>query len=877
MANFPTGAVTLLFTDIVGSTRLLERLGDRYADLLRDYQRLLRKAFHENDGSEIDTQGDAFFAVFPRAQDALLAAVAAQRGVLAHTWPEGVTVRVRMGLHTGNPLPTDTGYVGMEVHRAARICAAGHGGQILLSQVTRDLAINDLPSGVTLRDLGEHRLKDLTRSDHLFQIIAADLPGEFPPLKSLDVLSHNLPTQLTSFIGREREIEEIRGLLATHRLLTLTGAGGSGKTRLALQVAAEVLERFDDGVWLVELEALTDSALVPHKVASVLGIPEQPDRALNDTLADYLRPRSPLLILDNCERLLSGCAQLVKSLLQRCSNLRVLATSREALDLMGEVTYRVPSLMLPALGSLPSAESLVKYEAVRLFVERATLTDTRFTLTKTNAPAVVDVCRRLDGIPLAIELAAARVKALTTEQIARRLDDRFRLLTSGGRAALPRHQTLRATMDWSYDLLSEKERILFRRLSVFAGGWTLEAAESVCLGNGVEAFEVLDLLTQLVNKSLVVVETQNGEPRYRLLETVRQYSRELLESGEATDVRRQHREWYLQLVERVEPELLGPNQARWLEQLATEYDNLRVALQWSAESKEDWEPELRLAGALWRFWYLRGYFKEGRSWLEDVLKGSGGAPAALRAKALSGAGNLAALQGDYAVAHSHLAENLAIQKQLRDKRGVASSLNYLANVASEQGDFGSARSLLEEALAIYRELSDKWGIALLLNNLGTVLLAQDDLNSACAVLEESLVIFEELGNQHGVALALSGLGNVAHTQGDFVSARSLLARSLEIRRQLREKRGIALTLAQFAHLALAHGQVKRGVRLLAAAEALREAIGHLLPRFERMHHERSLDAARARLDEEAYALAWTEGRALTPEQAIEYALAVETG
>ncbi len=632
MASLPTGTVTFLFTDIEGSTRLLQQLGDHYPDVLAEYRRLLRSVSQEKGGQEVDTQGDSFLIAFPRAKDALGSAVEAQRSIVSNQWPQEVSIRVRMGLHTGEPLRAETGYVGMDVHRAARICAAGHGGQILLSAATRILVEDDLPNGVSFRDLGEHRLKDLAHPQHLFQAVATDLPADFPPLKSLDVVSTNLPVQLTSFVGREREMTEVKRLLPTARLLTLTGTGGAGKTRLALHVAADVLEEFPNGVWLVELAALSDPALVPHTIASALRIREASGSPMLATLLDYLQYKKLLLMLDNCEHLIEACAHLAEAMLRACPDLRILATSREPLGVPGELAWRVPSLSLPEPGWLPSPETLMKYGAVRLFIERAAVGQPTFTLTPQNSVPVATVVQRLDGIPLAIELAAARVQGLSVEQIARRLDDLFRLLTRGSRTSPPRHQTLQGVLDWSYHLLSEAEQMVLRRLAVFAGGWTLEAAEEVC-GGGVE-FDVLDLLTQLVFKSLVLMDERGGEVRYRFLETVRQYSwNKLSSSGEIAKLRERHRDSSLRLVERAEVELQGPNQRMWLERLETEHDNLRAALEWSLTEGGGAEPGLRLAGCLWRFWHERGYWSEGRRWLEAALERSSTSTAS-RAKAL---------------------------------------------------------------------------------------------------------------------------------------------------------------------------------------------------------------------------------------------------
>ncbi|MBI3998211.1 MAG: adenylate/guanylate cyclase domain-containing protein, partial [Armatimonadetes bacterium] len=552
MPRVPTGTVTFLFTDIEGSTRLLHHLGDtRYAQVLADHRRLLRAAFAAGGGDEIETQGDGFLVAFQSARDAILTTVAAQRAVGSHPWPEGAAVRVRMGLHTTEAASTgEVQYAGLGIHRAARICSVGWGGQILLSRITAGLIESDLPEGAGLRDLGEHRLKDLQRPEQIYQLFHPDLPADFPPLRSMTTFTTNLPIQLTSFIGREHEIDELTRALRTARLLTLTGSGGVGKTRLALQVAAEMLEEFLGGVWLVELAGLSDPSFVPQAVASTLGAREKPGRPPAETLVEHLASSSVLLLLDNCEHVLSACGHLADRLLRRCPNVRIMATSQQGLGISGEFTYRVPSLASPDLQRVPSVEDLARYEAVRLFVERAVYRQPRFQLTDRNASAVAQVCHRLDGIPLAIELAVARLNGLSVEQIATRLDDRFRLLTGGSRTALPRQQTLKGAIDWSYSLLSEKEQALLRRLSVFAGGCSLETAEAVCAGAGIDTDEILDLLTGLVEKSLVVAERRESEHRYRLLETVRRYGLDRLrEAGEVADVHRRHLAWFLALAE----------------------------------------------------------------------------------------------------------------------------------------------------------------------------------------------------------------------------------------------------------------------------------------------------------------------------------------
>ena len=800
----PTGTVSFLFTDIEASTRLLQHLGDGYVDVLAQYQRLLRSTVGERGGQVVDTQGDALFVAFARARDALVAAIEVQRAIHGFSWPEDTSILVRMGLHTGEPLSAATGYVGMDVHRAARICVAGHGGQILLSMVTRELIADDLPEGVSLQDLGEHRLKDLARPQHLFQVVAPGLRANFPPLKSLDSLPNNLPIQLTSFIGREREMSEVKRLLATTRLLTLTGAGGAGKTRLLLQVAAELLEEFIDGVWLVDLASLSQPDLVPQTVASAVSLREQPGCQMIETLSDFLRRKSLLLLLDNCEHLVSACAQVTHTLLRACPCLRILATSRERLGVAGETAWRVPSLSLPDPQRLPSLECLTEYEAIRLFLERAVAVLPTFAATNQNAQWIAGICHQLDGMPLAVELAAARVNTLSPEQIATRLGGRFRLLTGGSRTDLPRHQTLRGAMDWSYDLLSEKEKVLLRRLSVFAGGWTLEAAEEVCSGEGLEAHEVLDLLAHLVEKSLVVAE-QPRSARYRLLETVRQYARErLLEAGESDELRARHRDSFNRQAEAPEPTLDA-----WLQRIETEHDNMRAVLEWSRE-KGDTETILRLANALDTFWNRRGYWREGRQWLELALARTSGVDSSLRARALYSVGTLAWLRGDISSV-VYLEESLALRRELEDKEGMAASLDMLGIAAYRQGDYTKAVELLEQSLTLRREQGRKEPFTLYL--LGIVARIRGDYELAEALGGEALDLSREMGRKRGSGLSLDSLGLLACCRCDYKQARALCEEGLALFRATGDKFGIAGSLNSLALVAFGQCDYNRAVAL----------------------------------------------------------------
>ena len=829
MSVAPTGTVTFLFTDIEGSTRLWEQHPDAMRPALARHEDLLRGCIEQQDGYVFKTVGDAFCAAFPTANQALEAALAAQLALTAKPWETQTPLRVRMALHTGATEERGGDYFGQPLNRVARLMAAGHGGQTLLSEVTQALVRDALPPNASLRDLSRHRLKDLGQPEQVFQLLHPALPADFPPLRSLDspTLPNNLPQQPTSFIGREKQVEEVKALLAGTPLLTLTGAGGSGKTRLSLHVAADLLD--GDGVWLVELAALADPALVPQAVANVLGVKEQAGKSIQGTLVEALKTKRLLLVLDNCEHLIEACASLAADLLRSCPGVHLLASSREALNVTGEQIYRVPSLSLPDPKRAQTVESLSQFEAVRLFIERARAVQPSFAVTDENASAVTQVCLRLDGIPLAIELAAARVRSLSVEEVNTRLDQRFRLLTGGARNALPRQQTLRALIDWSYDLLTPPEKTLLCRLSVFAGGWTLAAAEGVCSGGAIEDFEVLDLLTGLADKSLAVYEggAEGGAGRYRLLESVRQYAGDRLgERGEAEAVQGRAASWFLALAEEAEPQLRGPEQASWLGRLEAEHDNLRASLAWEERRAEGGEDGLRLVGALWLFWWVRGHFTEGRQWLGRALaRTTPGAvgledagvweASAARAKALDGSGHLARMQGDYADARALYGGSLALSRRLGDQPRIAGSLNNLGLVASEQGDYTGARALYEESLTILRQLGGQQRIALSLINLGMVAFNRGDYAGARALYEESLTILRPLGDQQGIALSLTNLGNVAWGQGDYAGARAMFEESLTIQRQLGDQWGIAGSLINLGEVARYQGDY-------AGAQALYE-------------------------------------------------------
>ncbi len=692
---------------------------------------------------------------------------------------------------------------------------------------------------------------------------------------------NNLPLELTSFIGREREIAEVEGLLATHRLVTLTGPGGCGKTRLALAVGSALAEDFDDGTWWVGLASLSDPDLVAQSVASALGVRETPGRPLAEALADHLGPKETLLILDNCEHVIDACAALVDALLHACPNLRVLAASREALNLAGETTWLVPPLSLPDSSRPQDLGTLTDYEAVRLFVERARAVASTFSLTPENAPAVASLCRQLDGMPLAIELAASRVRALSPPQILDRLSDRFRLLTGGGRIAAPRHRTLRATMDWSHERLSEEEKVLFRRLSVFAGGWALEAAEAVCAGGGILEDEVLDLLSRLVDQSLVVVREWEGEARYRLLETVRQYAKEKLEeSGENEGVGRRHAEHFLELAETAEAALLGPEQEAWVGHLEVEHDNLRAALDWSERTGAT-EAGLRLAGALPRFWIIRGHFTEWQARLKTLLAlPEAPARSAARAKACYALGSLFYRRGNHAAgdleeARTCMEESLDIFRQVGDEVRTAAALTELGSIDTEFGEYDSARASFEESLMLQRRLGDEHGIARTTNGLGWLDFLRGEPARARPLLEESLAILRKLGDKFYLGGSVLYLGCLDCEQGNYGAARS---RFVELTRlvSFQQYRYVApLVLEAFVVLAASQDQAVHALRLAGAAAGLRRVMGWQFRLSWERYVNRRLEPAWQALGQAEGAAAWADGEMMTLEQAFTYALQEE--
>lgn len=925
MGMLPSGTVTFLFTDIEGSTKLAQEHPARMPALLARHNEILYQAIEAHNGFVFQVVGDSFCASFHKAVDALDAALTAQRQLFIEPWSPA-PLKVRMGIHTGPAhLEGDSketrysGYTTLALTQ--RIMSAGHGAQVLLSQASHDSTKGHLSEQVQLMDMGERRLKDVLRTEHLYQLSVPDLPSEFPPLNTVELYKHNLPAQLSSFIGRQNEIDEIEKSIAANRIVTLIGSGGAGKTRLCLQAGAAALDKFSDGVWLAELAPVADPALVPQILLSIFNLREDSHRSTLDILIDYLRTKTCLLLLDNCEHLIEACAQISEKLLHACPKLKILASSREALGIAGEMPYRVPSLATPNPADIPSLNQLGKVDSIRLFVERAATAKPGFSLTKENASSIVQICFRLDGIPLAIELAASRVKVLTPEQIAARLDDRFRMLTGGSRTALPRQQTLHAMIDWSYSLLSEEEKTIFRRLAVFLGGWTLEAAESVCEGED-HGTNILDLLTRLVDKSLVFIEESTGAMRYHRLETIRQYSREkFFEMEDVETIRDRHLEYYVQFAELVDENLKGRDQEIWQKRMATEQDNLRAALEWGLSRKPD--SALRIAGATNLFWTAGGYSAEGFRWTQKVMEviekipvPAGTTPEQrriARAKALCGLTRLYLSLGDNTNAKRAAEESVSLYRQSLDRRGLSFALVVLAypleflgerdraeeilqesySIARAEGDiYIQCRSLnllarvitnlhhdldlsqryVEESLRLARESGLRSQEAQACEILATIAMWRNDYTEACTRFEESARIYEEIGARFNVILEKSNLAHLERRQGNFANALEYYRETILAFRDIAQTGAVSHQLECFGFIALEENKVERALQLFAAANTLREKRGTPMTPDEELYFAEQLTSLREKMDEKQFDLAWSMGYRMTMEQAIELAL-----
>ncbi|MEO8247140.1 MAG: adenylate/guanylate cyclase domain-containing protein [Chloroflexota bacterium] len=928
MANLPQGTVTFLFTDIEGSTRLVQELGPAYRDVLERHQALLREAFGR--GVEVTTEGDSFFVAFGDAEDAIGGAVAAQRAVAGATWPGGRQLRVRMGLHTGQGVLGGDSYVGVDVHRAARIAAAGHGGQVLVSESTRALVERSLPEGVSLRDLGPHRLKDLAVPERIFQLTIPGLTDDFPALTSLSVLSTNLAKPLTSFVGRVRELDEVRALVGTQRLVTVIGTGGTGKTRLMCEAAAGLLDQWADGVWLVELAPISDADQVVPAIARAVGAREEPGRPLVDAVVDYLQAKRLLLLLDNCEHLIAPVAQLTEQLLGAAPTLSIVATSREALGVAGERLFQIPSLSVPTDDDSDPEhgpddawrDAAAASDAVRLFTARAGAALPGFALDAAGLRDVVEICRRLDGIPLAIELAAARVALLSVGDIAARLSDRFRLLTGGRRTAVPRQQTLEAAIDWSWELLTDAERRTLCRLSVFAGGWTVEAAAAVVLdpssGAGDATFDALELLGRLIAKSLVMVDRGAATTRYRQLETIRQYARErLVAAGDADELRDRHLAYFLAVAEAAAPRLTGPAMAVALRQLDPDLDNFLAAVEWGFEA--DVASALRICLAMAVYGRSRS-LSEGFEILTRAATAVDRLPDAetsiLAARLLAAAANAAWMVGSAPLGMTWADRAMRIADAAADPRARAEARNAKAMTSLFVGQEEGVLEWADEAAGIAEELGDWSSIGFIQAGISQWEAERGNVPAAAARLAVATAAANRSGSPEVIAFTALSRGRVAGFSMQLDEAREAFATAIAAYAEIEDNGLVLVARSDFAHalrhngatdealalyretlhdwmhagnrgavanqvesfaLLLVGNDSPAAVRLLAAATAAREAADAPMLSFEQAEFDGATARLRNDLDATEFETAWEAGRRLSLDEAVTLALATTAG
>lgn len=911
--------MTFLMTDVEGSTRLWEQQREEMATALAAHDRILKVAIEHHGGELIKTTGDGVLARFSSATDALMAAAGIQRHLAAEEWPTHEPIRVRVAVHTGLAQARQGDFFGPALNRTARLLAIGHGGQVLASSATAELTRDDLGNGLTLIDQGEHRLRDLDRPERVFQLVGSGLTASFPPLRSEARRRTNLPAQLTTFVGRRQELADLRELVRSHRLVTLVGVGGTGKTRLMLELAAELVDRFDDGVWLVELAGVTDAQLVVGQIARSLGLENEPGRPTIDTLTDFLRDKTALVLLDNCEHLIAASATAAQQLSAACPGLTLIATSREALGIAGEVAFHVPSLGLP---DEPRFGEIGASEAVQLFVERATAVLPTFSLSQANAEAVAAICRRLDGIPLAIELAASRVTVLSVDEIRERLGDRFRLLTGGSRSALPRQQTLQALIDWSWNLLPADDQRLLARLSVFAGGWTLDAAANVVPatdGRLVDSLAALDGLSRLVDRSLVQVD--HGEAtRYRLLETIRQYARDrLVEADEADATRAAHFSFFFDLALAAEGPLAGADMIEWLHRLDAEVDNLRAALDWGMEADAD--RAIRMNLALAAYWRVRSFGTEPVDRLTGAaeaalarppqLTGPGRSTTIVTARVVAAASMAHAAWGSPPTAMRYADRALSLARDLNDPEAILESLGAAGTAAVFAGAPTEAMRLSEETLKLATELDDPWVLAMVSLGRGLATASGGDIPRAREEIERATEAAKRSGNPFVIAFAALSRGRMAAFVRDADWARAAFAEAAEIYRRLGDRRfenvarsdlghalrrsgeleeaeevyretigewqrmgnraAIANQLESFAFIALARHDDLRAAQLLGSAETIRQAIAAPMLPLEEMEYAEAVATLKAEIDGEVLTAAWQKGGAISLAEAIDFA------
>jgi predicted ATPase/class 3 adenylate cyclase len=905
----PTGTVTFVFSDIEGSTQRWETYRKTMDAAVKRHDAHLRAAMESRGGYVFKTVGDAFCVVFARVSDAVAACAHAQRALSAEDFSSVDGLRVRFALHTGEAVERNGDYFGPAVNRVARLMSIGHGGQVLVSGVTRDLARSDLPDGTTLVDLGSQRLRDLTEPERVWQLSIEGLPSEFPPLRSLDALPNNLPIAPTIFVGREHDVAEVKDLLGRHRLLTLVGSGGVGKTRLALQVGAELLDRYPDGVWFADLAPITDPMLVASVIAQALGMSQQEGRRVEESIPQWLKRKNLLLVLDNCEHVLETVASLVSSIVSSAPDVRILGASRQAIDLAGEVVHRLSSLSMPSDAEGLKVDEALRYDAIVLFFDRARAADTRFALTDDTAPIVAEICRRLDGIPLAIELAAARVKVLSIPNLAQRLNERFKILTGGSRDALPRQKTLSALIDWSYDLLTPQEQLLFTRLGVFAGGFSLDAATAVCGIEGLDEIEILDLLSSLTDKSLVVADTSGEQERYRLLESTAAYALEKLDaSGLRETFDRAHAAYFRDRAEAAHEQFGTGSTLLWLANAELELDNYRTALEWALTHDRDAVMGGAIAGALGELWANAGLTVEGRYWMGRALERlteaeqprivarmrlalsnlSAGKPKydeaerAMRlydsvgdARSTSRAQYQLAFalfqMGRHDDARDASAVALATARECGDDRNVASCLNQQAGIEWVRGDVGAARALYPQALSAFKKLGHESGMAMVLLNMAELEFADGHPEQALRYVTDALELDSGGKNASFIALVHNNSAVYRAALGDFIGARESAREGLRVARRAQAALELVVGLQHLALLAAVAGDVRRGAKLLGYVEVQYGQLGQKREPTEQWGFEKLTTVLHDKLSTDEISKDMAEGAAWSEDQAVEEA------
>jgi predicted ATPase/class 3 adenylate cyclase len=912
LVTLPTGTVTFLFTDIEGSTQRWDAHREVMKTAIARHDALMRQASEQHHGFVFKTVGDAFCVAFGRPEDAIAAALDAQRALNAEDFSSVEGLRVRMALHTGTADERDGDYFGPAVNRVARLLSIGSGGQILVSGASRGLLRSDMQTDTTLTDLGSHRLKDLAETEHVWQLSASGLQQEFPALRSLDASPNNLPLHLTSFRGRELDLAEVKSLINQHRLLTLSGAGGIGKTRLAVQVAADLVEGYPDGVWFVDLASLSDPELVASVVAKVVGMNQVEGSRVDEAIPRWLKRKQLLLILDNCEHVIERVAPLAAAILSTAAGVRILATSRQTLGIGGEFVYRLPSLTLPETDAELSASTASAYGAIALFVDRVTASESRFVLNDTNAPVVAEICRRLDGIPLAIELAAARVKVLSLPKLAQRLDERFKLLTGGSRTLLPRQQTLSALIAWSYDLLTPQERTLFDRAGVFAGGFSLDAVTAVCAGDGIDKSDIVDLLSSLTDKSLLVADTAREQERYRMLESTRSYALDrLTAAGERERLARRHGLHFRDQAQAADLRFGHGSTAAWLANVEVELDNYRAVLEWALTGGHDVALGGAVAGSLERLWRDGGLTVEGRYWIGRAQASLDETANPLVAARLWGASAMLSMGKSK---HDQAKRALALYESAGDKRGNAWALYTLGVSLIQMGNLKEASRTNTRALAAMREAGDEWGAAACLSSQAFIHW-ESDIVAARELFGQALASFKALGDEGGTAIVLANLAEMEFADGRVEQALRLTTEALEIlargknvtnlaigynntaayrialgdvdgadkaareglrwARQAQSALHIAMTLQQLALLGALRRQAHNAARLIGYVDRQYKELGSERESTEQMGYKKLMAALQEQLSDREMEMLAAEGAAWSEDQAVEAVLQAE--